>query len=66
MIDVETGSPAADAGIAAGDIIVKVAGSDVENLDDYHGIMEDMDGSGKAFLVMVQRGQYTHFVAIKP
>jgi serine protease Do len=66
VIDVVTGSPAADAGIEAGDIIVKIADRMVGNLNDYRTIMEDMEESGRAFLVMVQRGQYTHFVAIQP
>lgn len=66
VVNVDTGSPASDAGIEPGDIIVKIADREVGNLNDYRSIMRDVDESGRAFLVMVQRGQYTHFVAIQP
>ncbi len=66
VVDVENGSPAEDAGIAPGDVILSVAGSSVEDLDDYRDVMRDLEGRKKAIKVMVQRAEYTHFVAIKP
>lgn len=66
VIDVESGSPADDAGIIPGDVIQKVGERDVENLKDYRSIMKDMEGRTKAISVMIQREGYTYFVAIKP
>ncbi len=66
VVDVENGSPAEDAGIAPGDVILRVGDSAVEDLGDYRDIMRDLEGRKKAIKVMVQRAQYTHFVAIKP
>ena len=66
VIDVESGSPAEDAGIAPGDVILRVGDRPVEDLDDYRDIMRALESREKAIAVMVQRGEYTHFVAIKP
>jgi len=66
VIDVESGSPADDGGIAAGDVIVRIGGRDIEDMDDYRSAMGDFEDREKAFAVMIQRGEYTHFVAIKP
>jgi serine protease Do len=66
VADVESGSPADDAGVVPGDVIVKVDGRDIENLRDYRNVMKDLEGREKAIAVMVQRDEYTHFVAIKP
>ena len=66
VADVENGSPAEDAGIAAGDVIIKIADRDIKNLGDYRTVMRDLEGREKAFAVMIQRGEYTQFVAIKP
>ena len=66
VIDVESGSPADDAGVVAGDVILRVGDRSVEDLDDYRDVLGDLEGREKAIAVMVQRGEYTHFVAIKP
>jgi len=66
VIDIESGSPAEDAGIGTGDVILKVGDRSVEDLDDYRDIMRALEGREKAIAVRVQRGEYTHFVAIKP
>ena len=66
VVGVENGSPAEDAGLAPGDVILRVGDRTVEDLDDYRDIMRDFEGREKAIAVMVQRGEYTHFVAIKP
>jgi len=66
VVDVESGSPAEDAGIAPGDVILRVAGRSIEDLGDYRDVMRDLEGRKKAIKVMVQRAEYTHFVAIKP
>ncbi|MCK4409263.1 MAG: Do family serine endopeptidase, partial [Candidatus Eisenbacteria sp.] len=66
VIEVESGSPAEDAGIVPGDVIKRVGDRSVADLDDYRDIMRALEGREKAIAVMVQRGEYTHFVAIKP
>lgn len=66
VISVENGSPAEDAGVGPGDVIVRVDDRDVEDMGDYRRIMKDLEGREKAIAVMIQRDQFTHFVAIKP
>ena len=66
VVDVESGSPAEDAGIAPGDVILRVGDRSVEDLGDYRDVMRNLEGRKKAIKVMVQRAEYTHFVAIKP
>jgi serine protease Do len=66
VVDVESGSPAEDAGMVPGDVIVRVIDRNIEDLDDYRKVMRDLEGREKAIAVMIQRDEYTHFVAIKP
>jgi serine protease Do len=66
VVAVENGSPAADAGIISGDIILKIDDRTVDDLDDYRDIMSDLEGRTKAIAVLIQRDRFTHFVAIKP
>jgi serine protease Do len=66
VIDVESGSPADDGGIVPGDVIRKIGDRTVEDLDDYREVMRGLEGREKAISVMIQRGEYTQFVAIKP
>ena len=66
VVDVESGSPSDDAGVAPGDVIIEIAGREVEDLDDYRSIMEELEGREKAIAMRIQRDQYTHFVAVKP
>jgi len=66
VVEVESGSPAEDAGIMAGDVIIRIGERDIEGIDDYRSAMRSFEDREKAFAVMIQRGEYTHFVAIKP
>lgn len=66
IVDVEPGSPAADGGLEVGDVIVRIGDRDVTGLRDYRSIMEDLEGRTKAIAFMVQRGEHTYFVAVKP
>jgi len=66
VIGVESGSPAADGGLAVGDVIVKIGSEEIGNLADYRRIMKDVEESDRAFDLMVKRGTHTYFVAIKP
>ncbi|MFH1690042.1 MAG: Do family serine endopeptidase [Candidatus Eisenbacteria bacterium] len=66
VVSVESGSPSEDAGVAPGDVIIRIGDLKVEDMDDYRSIMKDLEGREKAIAVMIQRDQFTHFVAIKP
>jgi serine protease Do len=66
VVSVKPRSPAAQAGIASGDVIQKIDDRPAKNMDDYQAIMKDLEGRTKAIAVLIERGGYTHFVAIKP
>jgi serine protease Do len=66
VTEVDSGSPADHAGIVSGDVIVRVGDSAVKDMKDYRTAMREYENSEKAFAVMIQRDEYTHFVAIKP
>lgn len=66
IVDIEPGSPAADGGLSVGDVIVKIGDREVTGLRDYRSIMEELEGRTKAIAFMVQRGEHTYFVAVKP
>lgn len=66
VVDLEGGGPGADGGLQVGDVIMKVNDHMISSLSDYAGVMSKLEGSDKAIAVMVQRGAYTYFVAIKP
>jgi serine protease Do len=67
VADVAPGSPAADAGIAAGDVIQKVGDRDISNLKDYEEASKMLAGESKPVLFWVKdRGTNRHrFVALK-
>jgi len=62
---VEPGTPAADAGLRRGDVILEVNRKPVDNVDVY---MEQIKKSaeGKSVLLLVRRGENTVFLALKP
>ncbi|MFH1501446.1 MAG: Do family serine endopeptidase [Candidatus Eisenbacteria bacterium] len=66
VVDLESGGPGADGGLQLGDIIVKIDDHRISGLDDYRSVMEGLEDHDKAIAVMVRRGAYTYFVAIKP
>jgi serine protease Do len=62
---VEPGSPADDAGLRRGDVIVEVNQKPVKDLASYRKAMEAV-GRGKNILFLVRRGDNTIFLALKP
>ncbi len=66
VVDLESGGPGADGGLQRGDIIVKIDDGEISGLPDYRRVMGELEGHDKAIAVMVLRGAYTYFVAIKP
>lgn len=59
------GSPAANAGLKAGDKIIKLAGKDVRNISDYMFAMSTMT-AGDEYEVVVKRGTETLTMKIVP
>jgi len=62
---VEPGSPADDAGLRRGDVIVEVNRKPVKDVDAYQKELK-ATGSGKSVLMLVRRGENTVFLALKP
>jgi serine protease Do len=62
---VESGSPADEAGLRRGDIILEVDRKPVRDLDDYRKIVASAR-KGKGILFLVRRGDNTMFLALRP
>ena len=62
---VEPGSPADDAGLRRGDVIVEVNRKAVKDVDAYQKELKGT-GAGKSVLMLVRRGENTVFLALKP
>ena len=64
VTQVEQGSPAADAGIKATDIIVALAGQELRSVADFESARQHASGNGKPVLAWVLRGRSAFFAAI--
>jgi serine protease Do len=62
---VEPGSPASDAGLRRGDVILEVNRKPVPNVETYSSQLSE-GKSGKSVLLLVRRGENTVFLALKP
>jgi serine protease Do len=62
---VESESPAEDAGLRRGDIILEVNRSPVESVEAYLDALKKAE-AGKNLLFLVRRGDNTIFLALKP
>jgi serine protease Do len=62
---VANGSPASEAGLRSGDVIVRVESADVANLDQFRSAIAGLDMS-RRFLVRARRGDELKFVLIVP
>ena len=54
-MDVESGSPADDAGLLPGEVILKIGQVEISNLSDYQKAVKDLKGDA---LVKTQRGYF--------
>lgn len=61
---VERGTPADDAGLRRGDVILQIDRKPVRNLSEYRNAIAGLK-KGESTLFLVQRGQNTSFVALK-
>jgi serine protease Do len=61
---VDRGSPADDAGLRHGDVILEINRKTVQNLSDYRQGIASLK-KGESSLLLVQRGQATSFVALR-
>jgi serine protease Do len=62
---VDPGSPADEAGIRRGDVILEVDRKPVRNIDEYKKSLAGIR-KGKGVLLLVRRGESTLFLALKP
>ncbi len=65
VTQVESGSPADEAGIQTGDVIREVNRKPVKNVDDFLQKMEKIKGQDN-ILLFIQRGENHLFAAVKP
>jgi len=66
VIAVEDASPAEDAGLRPGDLLVEVGGESIRDLDDFYQVRERLQDREKAIVFLIKRSGYTSFVAVKP
>jgi S1-C subfamily serine protease len=62
---VARGSPAREAGIEIGDVIVQVEETPISNLDDFRRAMAAVS-SAPRFLIQAKRGEETKFLLVRP
>jgi serine protease Do len=66
IVDVQPGTPGEDAGLTAGDIILKVGGKDVRTADDFNKVAASLKKSTKPVSFYIKRGNTNIFVAVTP
>ena len=65
VVDVDETGPASDAGILKGDVITMIDNREVESIDDFEKITDQLK-SGKSVALLVQRRAGPVFLAIRP
>jgi serine protease Do len=63
---VQPDSPAADAGVQQGDVVLEVNHSKVNTVDDFLSAAKQAKKDKKSALLLVQRGNATMYTVIKP
>jgi len=66
IVSVEPGSPADDAGLTRGDIILKIAGKDIKDAGDFYDVARDLKDSSRPISFYIKRGNANIFVAVTP
>ena len=65
VVEVDESGPASDAGIQRGDVITMIDNREVESIDDFEEITDQLQ-SGKSVALLVQRRAGPVFLAIRP
>ena len=65
VVEVEEYGPASDAGIIKGDVITMIDNQEIDSLDDFAEVTEELK-SGKSVALLVQRRAGPVFLAIRP
>ena len=65
VVEVDEYGPASDAGILKGDVITMIDNREIESLDDFEEITDNLQ-SGKSVALLVQRRAGPVFLAIRP
>lgn len=63
---VEGGSPADDAGVVPGDVILKVGDREIRGLRDFQLAERSFSGTDRAVLLYIKRGNERLFIAVEP
>jgi len=62
---VESNSPAGDAGIQPGDVIIGIGNKEIGNISDFRKAIQDLK-KGKPVIFQIQRGERKRYVALTP
>lgn len=62
---VDPGSPADEAGIISGDVILKVGETEIRALSDYRAAEKSLSDTDRAVLLYIRRGSEKLFVAVE-
>jgi serine protease Do len=65
VVDVKRDSPADEAGIAIGDVILAIGQYDIRNVTDYQSVVSKLK-KGKPVIFYIQRGSRKRYVAVTP
>jgi serine protease Do len=66
VVNVDPGSPADEAGIRRGDVILRIDKKTVRDFDSYERIEDELEGKKDPILFWIQKGGRKRFVAVSP
>jgi len=65
VISVESNSPAEDAGIQIGDVVIGIGNKEIENISDFRNAVKNLK-QGKPLIFQIQRAERKRYVALTP
>uniref|UniRef100_A0A7V0Z7C4 Probable periplasmic serine endoprotease DegP-like n=1 Tax=candidate division WOR-3 bacterium TaxID=2052148 RepID=A0A7V0Z7C4_UNCW3 len=65
VTEVESSSPAGDAGIEPGDVIIGIGNKEIADISDFRKAIQDLK-KGKPVIFQIQRGERKRYVALTP